>query len=137
MRFLTARPFSYALLGLFLIDLFGAIPFGITDTADTSRDSIGPDEWFISAVMLVLAVMIVVSGVTRKSRLLNWTALVGASLWFGTAIYNTLAFFTGSNDLDFATSAALTSLALGGGVLHLGIKRVAVIPGELDLQLDK
>lgn len=137
MKFLYARPILFILVGLCFVDIFGAIPFGITDTADTSPDSIGIDEWIISGVMLILAAMMIVSGLTKSIKLLDWASLVGACIWTGTAIWNAYDYLSGNSGLDLATASALSFLALGLGIIHFGIQRVAVIPGELHSQLSE
>jgi hypothetical protein len=135
MRFFYVRPLSYFLVGLLFVDLFGAIPFGILNTADTSVESIGTTEWIVTAIMSALAIMIVVAGFSKRQKVLDYTALAGGFIWIGTSLVGAFQYASGTSGLDLETTVALSSLALGVGILHLGIQRVAVLPDELKDQM--
>jgi hypothetical protein len=134
MRYFWQRPFTYYLTGLFCLNLVGAIPFGIYDTADPSLGSLGPSEWTVTVLMGILSVVMLVAGITRSRRVLQWFGLIGFFMWLITAGIGVMQFISGAVEIGVGTEIALTLLPLGIALLHYGLYAMARAPRELSHQ---
>jgi hypothetical protein len=129
-KFFVIHPISWTLLGLIIINISATIPFGISDTANTDIRSITALEWSVSAVFTPVVIGLCVALWTKNRRLIDWSCLIGGSLWIGTA---TFSIIDNWKVLDTLTNLALFLIPLGMAILHFSVQRVTVlIPGAIE-----
>ena len=119
------RPLNYFILSLIIIDgTFGAIPFGISDTAKGPGEIL-KIEWAVTIAFMIVTLCLIASLAFNMRKLLNWSTLVGGCIWVAATVGGGVEFLNGGT-LDFTTTIALLGLSAGLALVHYGVYWISV-----------
>ena len=116
---LTARAECWLIVGLFIVDLGAAIPFGISSSDPNAPLTV--NEWISSGLLAILA-FIILAGMFNK-HVLSWAGLAGGMIWAAVAVGSFHDNFIENGSLSTETKWAIVLLALGIGMAHLSLER--------------
>jgi hypothetical protein len=121
---LTARHECWLIVGLFIVNLGSAIPFGVSDSAPNAALTL--NEWISSGLLAILAFVILAGMFNNK--ILSWAGLAGGMIWAGVAAGTFHDNFFNGGTLSMETKVALILIPLGIGMSHLSLERYVERP---------